>query len=153
MGRIREMLDVDGRDSWTLFDTGARNTYIVPAVASVLTVRKARHPYRTALGGGLKVANEVAILEAELEGRPIPPMPWCWTISVGMKREKRSKSSSARWRCGNGALGSCRRKRSSIWSIIQGNSWSGDWFHYRNKLPQKVPRATCERTTGNKDTY
>nr|VFK46695.1 MAG: hypothetical protein BECKTC1821E_GA0114239_10687 [Candidatus Kentron sp. TC] len=57
MGRIREMLDVDGRDSWTLFDTGARNTYIVPAVASVLTVRKARHPYRTALGGGVKVSE------------------------------------------------------------------------------------------------
>ena len=44
MGRIREMIDVNGRNSWTLFDTGARNTYILPAVASVLTVHKARHP-------------------------------------------------------------------------------------------------------------
>nr|VFJ95562.1 MAG: hypothetical protein BECKLFY1418B_GA0070995_10718 [Candidatus Kentron sp. LFY] len=39
------MLDVNGRDSWTLFDTGAGNTYVLPAVASVLTVHKARHPY------------------------------------------------------------------------------------------------------------
>lgn len=65
------MIDVNGRDSWTLFDTGARNTYIVPAVAAVLTVHKARYPYRTALGGATRVARETAILEAELKGYPI----------------------------------------------------------------------------------
>ncbi len=27
MGRIRKMIDVQGRQSWTLFDSGARNTY------------------------------------------------------------------------------------------------------------------------------
>ena len=71
MGRVREMINVSGRDSWTLFDTGARNTYIVPAVASVLTTTKAHQPYRTALGGTVKVATETAVLEADVEGRAI----------------------------------------------------------------------------------
>ena len=71
MGRIREMISVNGRDSWTLFDTGARNTYIVPAVASVLTVTRSRRPYRAALGGGVKVATDTAVLEADIEGHAI----------------------------------------------------------------------------------
>lgn len=71
MGRAREMINVSGRDSWTLFDTGARNTYIVPAVASVLTITKARRPYRAALGGGVKVATGTAVLEADVEGHAI----------------------------------------------------------------------------------
>jgi len=36
MGGIRQRIKVDGRECWTLFDTGARNTYVVPAVAKVL---------------------------------------------------------------------------------------------------------------------
>jgi len=36
MGRIRQMIQVDGRPFWTMFDTGARNTYVVPAVAALL---------------------------------------------------------------------------------------------------------------------
>jgi hypothetical protein len=65
------MINVNGRDSWALFDTGARNTYIVPAVASVLTVTKAHRPYRAALGGTVKVATDTAVLEADVEGRAI----------------------------------------------------------------------------------
>jgi hypothetical protein len=30
MGRIRQMIAVDGRKCWTLFDSGARNTYVIP---------------------------------------------------------------------------------------------------------------------------
>ena len=58
-------------DRWTLFDTGARNTYILPAVASVLTTSKTKRPFRTALGGSVKETNETALLEAEVEGRLI----------------------------------------------------------------------------------
>ena len=36
MGRIRQMIAVDGRECWTLFDSGARNTYVIPAVADLL---------------------------------------------------------------------------------------------------------------------
>ena len=67
MGRIRQMINVRGRESWTLFDTGARNTHIIPAVASVLTTSETSHPIRTALGG----TNKAALLEAEVEGLPI----------------------------------------------------------------------------------
>jgi hypothetical protein len=71
MGRIREMIQVDGRECWTLFDTGARNTYVVPAVAEVLTTSKTPHPIRTALGGSVRESNQTAILQAEVEGHQI----------------------------------------------------------------------------------
>ncbi len=35
MGRVRENIEINGRQCWTLFDTGARNTYVVPEVASL----------------------------------------------------------------------------------------------------------------------
>ena len=71
MGRIRQMIKVDGRQFWTMFDTGARNTYIVPAVAELLTTAKAPHPIRTALGGEVKQAETTALLQAEIEGHQI----------------------------------------------------------------------------------
>lgn len=71
MGRIRQMINVHGRESWTLFDTGARNTYVVPAVASVLTTSNTSHPIRMALGGSVREINTSALLEAEVEGLPI----------------------------------------------------------------------------------
>lgn len=71
MGRIRQMINVHGRESWTLFDTGARRTYIVPTVASVLTTAALSHPIRTAIGGAVQESNKAALLEAEVEGLPI----------------------------------------------------------------------------------
>jgi len=71
MGRVREMIKVHDRDCWTLFDTGARNTYIVADVASLLSTSKTRQPFRSALGGTVKETRETAILEAEVEGRLI----------------------------------------------------------------------------------
>ncbi len=65
------MIKVDGREYWTLFDTGARNTYVVPAVAAVLITSKIPHPIRTALGGEVKKANRTALLQAEVEGHLI----------------------------------------------------------------------------------
>ena len=71
MGRIRQMIKVNGRDCWTLFDTGARNTYVTVDVASVLTTTKTRRPFRSALGGTIRETTETALLEAEVEGRQI----------------------------------------------------------------------------------
>ncbi len=71
VGRIREMITVDGRECWTLFDTGARNTYVVPAVAELLVTEEATHPFRTGLGGGIKESRRTAILHAEVEGHRI----------------------------------------------------------------------------------
>ncbi len=68
MGRICEMIKVDGRECWTLFDTGARNTYVVPAVAQILVTSETPHPIRAALGGGAKETSRTALLQAEVEG-------------------------------------------------------------------------------------
>jgi len=71
MGRVREMLMVDGRECWTLFDTGARNTYVVPSVAEALLTMETPHPIRTALGGSVKETTRTALLQAEVEGHLI----------------------------------------------------------------------------------
>jgi hypothetical protein len=71
MGRIRQQIRVDGRQCWTWFDTGARNTYVIPAVAEVLQTSPTAGPIRTALGGTVKETNTAALLEAEIQGRPI----------------------------------------------------------------------------------
>jgi hypothetical protein len=62
------MITVDGRECWTLFDTGARNTYVVPAVADMLVTSASHHPIRTGLGGAVKEIKKRALLEAEVEG-------------------------------------------------------------------------------------
>ena len=71
MGRIREHIRVNGKKFWTLFDSGARNTYIVPAVAALLTTTKLPKSFRSALGGGVKKATEAAILTAEVQGHKL----------------------------------------------------------------------------------
>src|SRR2546421_10268976 len=68
MGRVREHIKVNGKKFWTLFDTGARNTYVVPSVASRLVTFKLPKAFRSALGGGIKKAHEGAALNAEVQG-------------------------------------------------------------------------------------
>jgi Aspartyl protease len=71
MGRIRQTIKVDGKECWTLFDTGARNTYVIPLVAQSLKTSTMAHAFRTALGGEVKEAKTSAILEAEIQGHLI----------------------------------------------------------------------------------
>jgi len=71
MGRIRQTIHVRGRDCWTLFDTGARNTYVIPEVASRLATSKVDQPFRSALGGAVRESKETALLEAEMDGHRI----------------------------------------------------------------------------------
>ncbi len=71
MGRIRQTIRVDGQECWTLFDTGARNTYVIPSVAQILKTSTMTHAFRTALGGEVKETKTSAILEAEIEGHSI----------------------------------------------------------------------------------
>src|SRR5438876_434212 len=68
MGRVREHIEVKGHKFWTLFDTGARNTYVVPDVAALLLPTKLTKPFTTALGGSVKKANETAVLEGKIKG-------------------------------------------------------------------------------------
>jgi hypothetical protein len=68
MGRIREYIKVKGRKFWTLFDTGARNTYIVPEVAKLLATSQLAEPYRPLLGGKKRRATQAALLDADVQG-------------------------------------------------------------------------------------
>jgi len=69
MGRVRQMIRVDGRDAWTLFDSGARNTYVVPEVAALLTTSKLPQPTHTRLGRETKTSTLAAVLVGEIEGK------------------------------------------------------------------------------------
>ena len=71
VGRITQNIKVDGRECWTLFDTGARNTYVTSSVAQILKTSEMSHAYRTALGGDVRETKIAAILEGEIEGHPI----------------------------------------------------------------------------------
>lgn len=71
MGRIRQMIAVDGRKCWTLFDSGGPNTYVIPAVADLLTTLATPRTIRTALGGTVKETNTEAVLHAEIEGHSV----------------------------------------------------------------------------------
>ncbi len=68
MGRIREFIQVNGKKCWTLFDSGARNTYVTPQVASHLATTELPKAVRSALGGGVKKASRAALLVARVEG-------------------------------------------------------------------------------------
>jgi hypothetical protein len=70
MGRIRKIIRVDGREAWTLFDSGARNTYVVPEIAELLTTTKLPQPTQTRLGGEIKVSTMAAVLVGEIEAKP-----------------------------------------------------------------------------------
>jgi len=65
------MIAVDGRDCWTLFDSGARNTYVIPDVAALLKTSATPRTIRTALGGVIKETNTEAVLHADIEGHPV----------------------------------------------------------------------------------
>jgi hypothetical protein len=82
MGRVREHIRVNGRKCWTLFDTGARNTYVVPAVAALLNTTKLPNPlpalppwvgegWGGGLGGHIKKATKGAWLNAEVQGHKL----------------------------------------------------------------------------------
>ena len=71
MGRLRQMIAVDGRECWTLFDSGARNTYVIPEVAELLKTSATPRTIRTALGGTVKETNTEAVLHADIEGHSV----------------------------------------------------------------------------------
>ena len=71
MGRIRQKIKVNERECWTLFDSGARNTYLIESVSSLLTTSKIKKPFRSVLVGQIQEASETILLEAEIEGHQI----------------------------------------------------------------------------------
>jgi hypothetical protein len=67
MGRIRQMIAVDGRKCWTLFHPSTRNTYVIQSVAELLKTFPTPRPIRTALGGTIRESSRVALLEGQVQ--------------------------------------------------------------------------------------
>ncbi|MBI2190619.1 MAG: hypothetical protein HYU36_01380 [Planctomycetes bacterium] len=71
MGRIRAYIQINGRKCWTLFDTGARNTYVIPEVARLLVSQKLPRSFPAALGGSTQRVREHAFLVGKIQGHLI----------------------------------------------------------------------------------
>jgi hypothetical protein len=68
MGRIRENITVKGKNCWTLFDSGSRNTYITKNVAVNLQISDLQKPRPVSLGGKIHNVVKECILTCVIEG-------------------------------------------------------------------------------------
>ena len=68
MGRVRTEITVNAKKCWTLFDSGARNSYIVRGTAPGLDTKKLPSPRSSALGGKVHKVDEVCLVFAEIDG-------------------------------------------------------------------------------------
>jgi hypothetical protein len=71
MGRVRAEVIVAGRTFWALFDTGARNTYVVAEVASLLPTFPLDTAEPVALAGRVHHVERECRLSSLVEGLPI----------------------------------------------------------------------------------
>ena len=71
MGRIRTEVVVAGRPFWALFDTGARNSYVVEDVASLLPTFPLDAAEPVALAGRVNRVEKECRLSCLVEGLPI----------------------------------------------------------------------------------
>ena len=69
MERIRIEFDVDGKKCWTLFDSGARNSYVTAAAAAGLSLLPVRGLRKSALGGREHQVTHVCHVPICLEGQ------------------------------------------------------------------------------------
>lgn len=67
-GRIRTLIEIDGRRCWTLFDSGARNTYVIRDVAKLLTGWKLPFNQTAVIGGHALEISEMCALVGKVEG-------------------------------------------------------------------------------------
>lgn len=68
MGRVRTEIEIEGRKCWTLFDSGARRSYITRDAASGIDLRPLPQPLQTLLGGSSHQIRDVCVLVANVEG-------------------------------------------------------------------------------------
>ena len=71
MSRVRGNVVVKGKEFWALFDGGARNTYVVEEVASLLPTFELERPESVALGGRIHRVEKECLLTCLVEGLPI----------------------------------------------------------------------------------
>ena len=71
MGRVRANVVVAERDCWTLFDTGARNTYVVQDLTLLLPTFESERVEPVSLGGEVHRVTKKCWLTCLVEGLPI----------------------------------------------------------------------------------
>jgi hypothetical protein len=71
MGRIRNEIVVGGQGRWTLFDSGARHSYIVADAAPAADVKPLLVEQTMALGGKSHIVREVCLVFARVEGHQL----------------------------------------------------------------------------------
>lgn len=71
MGRVRAEVVVNGRNCWTLFDTGARNTYVVQDLTPVLPTFELERVEPVSLGGKVYKVTKECRLTCLVEGLPV----------------------------------------------------------------------------------
>lgn len=71
MGRVRTDIGINGRACWTLFDTGARNTYVAQDIASILPIFDLEKEEPVALGGKVHKIVKDCRLTCLVEGLPV----------------------------------------------------------------------------------
>ena len=71
MGRIRLNIEIDGHDCWTLFDSGARNSYITETATRGSVVIPLKEPRSFALGGKAHKIDAACFIQARVEGKPV----------------------------------------------------------------------------------
>jgi hypothetical protein len=71
MGRIRKAIRVGNRDCWTLFDSGARHSYITRSAAAGLDLQPLLTPRRSMLGGSTHEVTHVCLVQASVDGHPL----------------------------------------------------------------------------------
>ena len=71
VGRIRQNIDVSGKNRWTLFDSGARYSYIVRDATEGLVVQKLPSPRISGLGGKTHRVNEMCVVFARVDGHTL----------------------------------------------------------------------------------
>lgn len=71
MGRVRKYVKVNGMDCWTLFDSGAENTYVVRQVAGRLERTRLPTAKKIRLGGTVHEVIEICTLDATVSDKPI----------------------------------------------------------------------------------
>lgn len=71
VGRVRENIEVAGRQCWTLFDTGSRRTYVTSEVAALVPTFDLEQPERVRLGGEVHTILQDCRLSAKVQSLPI----------------------------------------------------------------------------------
>lgn len=72
MARVRANVRVKGKDFLALFDGGARNTYVIEEVSSLLPTFPLEKPESVALGGKTYKVEKDCRLTCLVKGLPIP---------------------------------------------------------------------------------